>query len=115
MIHIAHLLLAAAGLGLVLVAVQHLALRRHLRQAPPAPPSGWPGISVLKPLRGVDDGLLENLAGFAALEWPDYEVLLGVRDAADAAWPVALAAARRWPGRFRAVLQRGEPGWNPTR
>jgi ceramide glucosyltransferase len=68
---------------------------------------------VLKPLCGVDDGLLENLAGFAALEWPDYEVLLGVRDAADAAWPVALAAARRRPGRFRVVLQRGEPGWNP--
>ncbi len=36
-----------------------------------------------------------------------------MRDAADPAWPVALAAARRWPGRFRVVVQRGEPGWNP--
>ncbi|HEU4385723.1 MAG TPA: glycosyltransferase [Anaeromyxobacteraceae bacterium] len=113
MIHIAaHVLLAGAALGLLLVAFQHLALRRHLRTAPPAP-SGSPGISVLKPLCGVDDGLEENLACFAALDWRDYEVLLGVRDTADAAWPVALAAARRWPGRFRVLLQRGEPGWNP--
>lgn len=113
MIHIAaYLLLAAAALGLLALAIQHLALRRHLREPPPVP-AGTPGISILKPLCGVDDGLAENLACFAALDWPDYEVLLGVRDAGDPAWPVALAAARRWPGRFRVVVQRGEPGWNP--
>jgi ceramide glucosyltransferase len=113
MIHLAALLLiAAATLGLLALALQHLALRVHLAEPPPSP-AGRPGISVLKPLCGVDDGLAENLACFAALDWPEYEVLLGVRDTGDAAWPVALAAARRWPGRFRVVLQRGEPGWNP--
>ncbi|HEY6106611.1 MAG TPA: glycosyltransferase [Anaeromyxobacteraceae bacterium] len=105
-------LLAAAALGLLALALQHLALRRHLAEPPPTP-EARPGISVLKPLCGADDGLRENLACFADLDWPEYEVLLGVRDAGDAAWPVALAAARRWPGRFRVVLQRGEPGWNP--
>jgi len=40
-------------------------------------------------------------------------VLLGVRSAADAAFPMARAAERRWPGRFRVVIQRGEPGMNP--
>lgn len=105
-------LLAGAALGLALVAAQHVALRAHLRRPPPAP-RRTPPASVLKPLCGIDDGLAENLAEFAALDWPEYEVLLGVRSPEDAAWPVACAAARRWPGRFRVVVQRGEPGLNP--
>jgi 3',5'-cyclic AMP phosphodiesterase CpdA len=49
MIHIAaYLLLAAAALGLLALAIQQLALRRHLREPPPVP-AGTPGISILKP------------------------------------------------------------------
>jgi ceramide glucosyltransferase len=105
-------LLAAALAGLAAVAVQTLALRRHVRQAP-ARPARTPPISILKPLCGVDDGLEANLRCFADLGYPGYEVVLGVASTRDAAWPVARAAARRWPGRFRVVLQRGEPGLNP--
>ncbi|HUL57756.1 MAG TPA: ceramide glucosyltransferase [Anaeromyxobacteraceae bacterium] len=105
------LLVAAAG-GLVTIAAQHLALWAHLRQAPLAP-RRTPAISVLKPLCGVDDELEANLASFAELDYPAYEVLLGVRSRRDPAWEVAREAARRWPGRFRPVLQRGEPGLNP--
>ncbi len=104
--------LACSGLGLVALAVQALALRRHLARSA-AVPSATPGISILKPLCGVDDGLEANLAAFAALDYPGYEVVLGVRSASDAAWSVARAAAARWPGRFRVVVQRGEPGLNP--
>ena len=70
-------------------------------------------ISVLKPLCGVDDDLASNLASFAELDYPEYEVLLGVKDAEDPAYPVAREAARKWPQRMRVVLQRGEPGLNP--
>ena len=56
---------------------------------------------------------MQNLATFAALPYPSYEVLLGVRDVDDAAYPTALAVARRWPLRFRVVVQSGEPGLNP--
>ncbi len=103
---------SAAGLGLLLVGLQALALRRHLRR--PRCVSVSPGgISILKPLCGVDDGLEKSLEVFADLDHPRYEVLLGVRSRSDAAWPVASAAAERWPGRFRVVVQRGEPGMNP--
>ncbi len=106
------ILFAVAGLGVVLSLVQFLVLRHHLRPREagsfPRPP-----ISVLKPLCGVDDDLEANLTSFADLPYPAYEVLLGVRDRSDAAWPLAHAASRRWPGRFRLVLQRGEPGLNP--
>ena len=109
---LALLFLFAAGVGMAAIAAQHLVLWIHVRQAPPVP-RRTPPVSILKPLCGVDDGLAANLASFSALAYPEYEVVLGVRDVRDAAYPLALAAARRWPGRFRVALQRGEPGLNP--
>jgi ceramide glucosyltransferase len=111
-VHVAWILLAVSFLGVALAAIQLLALRRHLRHRP-AGAFPLPAISILKPLCGVDDGLEENLASFAAIPYPGYEVVLGVRDRADPAWRLADAAVRRWPHRFRLVLQRGEPGLNP--
>lgn len=105
-------LLVGAAVGIAAVAAQHLVLWRHVRQAPRVP-LGTPGVSILKPLCGVEDGLLANLAAFAVLDYPDYEVVLGVRSEADPAWPVACWAARRWPERFSVAVQRGEPGLNP--
>lgn len=108
------LLFCAGACALAVVALQTWALRRHVRpgearvRAAAAPP-----VSILKPLCGVDDGLEENLAAFAALDYPSYEVVLGIRSRRDPAWPVACAAVRRWPDRFRVALQRGEPGLNP--
>jgi ceramide glucosyltransferase len=109
---IAAALLALSALGLVLAAVQALSLRRHLRQ-PRSAPGVQPFISVLKPLCGVDDDLWRNLRSFACLDYPRYEVLLGVKDQRDSAYPIALAAAERWPWLMRVVVQRGAPGLNP--
>jgi ceramide glucosyltransferase len=105
-------LLAAAALGTMILLAQLAALRRHFR-APAPTPRARPGISVLKPLCGVDDDLERNLLCFAALDWPEYEVLLGVRGPDDDACPVARRLEARFPGRFRLVFQRGEPGLNP--
>jgi ceramide glucosyltransferase len=109
---VSDVLFSAALLGVVLTAIQYAVLRRHVASGPGAPYQ-FPPISILKPLCGVDEGLEENLAAFAALDYPRYEVVLGVRNRRDAAWPVAAAAVARWPGRFRLVHQRGEPGLNP--
>lgn len=105
-------LLALAALGLVLAAVQAVSLCRHLRTAPRST-GQQPFISILKPLCGVDDDLFRNLRSFARLDYPRYEVLLGVRDESDPAYPLALQAAGRWPSAMRVVLQRGAPGLNP--
>ena len=48
-------LLGIAGVGLALLGVEGRALRRRLRGTVPVP-RGADGLSVLKPLRGVDDG-----------------------------------------------------------
>ena len=108
------LLLIAAALGVAMVAAMVLLTVLHLRHAAPRA-TVWPGISVLKPLCGADDALAENLASFVALPYPgDYEVVLGVRSAADTAYPLACEAVR---GVARAAcvscLQEGEAGFNP--
>jgi len=106
------MLVALAWVGVMLAWVQLVALRRHLA-SPRRSPDSFPPISVLKPLCGIDDDLWGNLESFAAIDYPAFEVVLGARDRDDPAWRVAEAAAVRWPGRFRAVLQRGEAGMNP--
>jgi ceramide glucosyltransferase len=105
-------LLAVAATGLAALGIEGRALRRQLRGAAPVP-RATAGISILKPLSGVDDGLEANLASFAAIDWPEFEVLLGIHDASDPALPVARAAAARWPGRFRVVMQGPDLGMNP--
>jgi ceramide glucosyltransferase len=105
-------LLAVAAIGLAVLAVEGGALRRRLSGTAPAP-RARAGISVLKPLRGVDDDLAANLESFAAQDWPELEVLLGLHDAGDPAAPLAREAERRWPGRFRVVIQGAGLGMNP--
>jgi ceramide glucosyltransferase len=106
-------LFGAAVFGLLALTVQWVCVHIHLRRRSPEP-KYLPGISLLKPLCGVDDDLEENLASFAALDYAGaWEVVLGVKDTSDAAWPVAQKVVARWPRRFRLVLQEGTPGLNP--
>ena len=112
MIHVSQLLFVGCAFGLLLYGLQLVAIAVH-RRAPARTPRLRRGISILKPLCGIDDDLVANLECFCALDYAPYELLLGVRDCQDAAYPVALAFARRFPRRVRVVLQRGEPGLNP--
>jgi ceramide glucosyltransferase len=100
------------GVGLLALLAQRVCVGLHLR-ARPALPGRRPGVSILKPLCGADDGLADNLERFATLEYPRYELLLGLKDTADAAWPIACAVAQRHPRRVRVVLQRTFSGLNP--
>ena len=73
---------AAVSLGITLAA--HAAVRRLLARRP-AQPGPTPPVSVLKPLKGLDDGLYENLASFAAQAYPEFELLFGTPDPDDPA------------------------------
>lgn len=105
-------LLWVAALGVVMVAAQIGGALLHLRRRP-RPARELPGISLLKPLCGLDDALMANLQTFSCLDYPRYEVLLGVKDRNDPAYHVACQAAARWPAHMRVVLQRSAPGLNP--
>ncbi len=89
---------------LVLVAV-----RSYLRQPVPPLPADLPGISVLKPLHGLDLGLEDNLRTFFTQDYPAYELLFATRDPADPALGVVARLAAEYPAiRVRTIVT-GEP------
>lgn len=56
-----------------------------------------PRVSILKPLAGSDDDLSENLESFARIDYPSFEILLGVADQSDPALEIARRFAARHP------------------
>lgn len=47
-----------------------------------------PPVSILKPVRGLDEALHDALWSHGAQDYPEYEILIGVRDMEDPAVPV---------------------------
>ncbi len=47
--------------------------------------SYFPRVSILKPLKGIDDELYENIKSFFELDYPDYEIIFGFHSSADPA------------------------------
>ncbi len=73
-----------------------------------------PPVSILKPLRGLDDNLFDNLASFCAQNYPEYEVLFSLQDHNDPAYKVAKKVQDRFPGRnITIVVERCNAGLNP--
>jgi ceramide glucosyltransferase len=108
------ILFVCAAFGLSLYALQLLAVLIHRRgRKQPRVAGARPGISILKPLCGIDDDLVANIECFVHLSYPRFELLLGVRDQDDAAYPIAVQMARKYPERVRVILQRGSAGLNP--
>jgi ceramide glucosyltransferase len=68
-----------------------------LRRRPAGPPTVRPWVSVLKPVAGADDELRENLESFAALDYPAFEILLGVASPDDPAVPIVQDFLRAHP------------------
>lgn len=68
-----------------------------------------PRLSVLKPLRGLDDGLEENLASFADLSDVDYEVVLSVADPGDPALAAVARVRERFPEAPFVLVVGGAP------
>jgi ceramide glucosyltransferase len=104
----------ALALGLAVFGTW-LALR-HFGSSPPhldAPFALYP-VSILKPLKGRDAGLLENLESFFLIDYPDFEILFSVSDARDPAAAVVRELMVRYP-RVQARLITGsvDAGPNP--
>lgn len=78
------------------------------------PPDHTPPVTIYKPLKGLDEGLEENLRSFFCLDYPEFQLLFGVAQGDDP----AIAAVRRLLAEFPerdARLVIGNPlfGLNP--
>lgn len=68
------------------------------RDRHPAPGDAeLPGVSVLKPLRGVDAEALENFESFCRQDYPTYQILFGVSDPDDPMIPTVRTLQERHP------------------
>ncbi len=82
---------------------------RHLRAARLAPLLARTPISILKPLSGLDEGLIENLRSFFEQDYESFELLFAVRHNWDPAASVVRMLMSEYPAVNARLLVTGEP------
>ncbi|MGB9907449.1 MAG: glycosyltransferase [Candidatus Saccharicenans sp.] len=74
----------------------------------------YPPVSILKPIKGVDDDLEANLESFYQLDYPVYEILYAVDDWQDKAVEIIRKVSQRHPRIRSRILATGHhPTDNP--
>lgn len=63
----------------------------------PLPVDLAPGVSILRPLRGLDTNLYENLEASFVQDYPKFEIIFSVADESDAAIPIVEELKRLYP------------------
>jgi ceramide glucosyltransferase len=93
----------------LLCSVEFFREKRQGGQGTPALP-----VSIIKPLKGSDPELRENLESFCSQDYSDYEILLGFTDPNDDAITLAkeITASRR-DCDIRTVINQSDQGANP--
>lgn len=79
------LLVAAAIIAVTATLTSSACLFWVLRRRPGLPTDYTPPITIFKPLKGLDEGLQDNLASFFALDYPAYQLIFCVAEASDPA------------------------------
>jgi ceramide glucosyltransferase len=84
---------SAAGYALIaVVATLAWRMQRRGKISRPRPP-----VTVLKPLCGAEPGLYEHLRSFCRQDYPEFQIVFGVRDASDPACAVVKRLAAEFP------------------
>ncbi|MDO8608315.1 MAG: bacteriohopanetetrol glucosamine biosynthesis glycosyltransferase HpnI [Phaeospirillum sp.] len=79
------LLLVAAAVAGCFYQIAAALLVRRFAATPPVAPAIRPPISVMKPLCGAEPGMVDNLASCLNQDYPAFQMVFGVADAADPA------------------------------
>lgn len=108
-------LLLVIGLTAVLLLwVAYAVTWRTARSNLPAATPKRRGISVLKPLKGVEQGLADNLRAMLGQTHPDFEVIFGADDEQDPALELARSISAEFPDRRTLVVSgSAADGLNP--
>ncbi len=103
-------------LALVLVSItiyflQILALRKKLSENSHS--SFLPPVSIIKPLKGIDDNLFDNLESFCKQDYPEYEIIFSLQDVNDPAYRIAEKIKNKYPHLVRIILDGSQRALNP--
>ncbi len=107
---------SAVVIGLIYLTLSIRTMPRSMKMKFVRPDStgAVPGVSILKPLKGIDDGLENNLRSFFNLDYPDFELIFGFQSAGDPAIPLVRSLSRQHPKvASRIVISDYEIGMNP--
>jgi ceramide glucosyltransferase len=114
------LLVALAGsfTSTIYLAMTLAATARHLRIARAEHASAaatreaeFPPVTIFKPIHGWEEQLEANLDSFFEQNYPDYEIIFGVRDLENPAARVAEAVRARHPQVSSRIIVSGPPAW----
>lgn len=102
-------------LGLVAYGLQIWAVRLTTKKPlPQFSLETLPPISILKPLKGLDDNLFDNLQSFCIQDYPDYEIIFSLQSYNDPAYKVARNIKNRYPDKkISLVVEECSAGLNP--
>ncbi len=89
--------IAALGIAAGYSVTTLLALAVWRFRRAPAVVTERPPVTLLKPLCGAEPGLYEHLRAFCLQDYPEYQIIFGVRDPADPARSVAERLAAEFP------------------
>ncbi len=74
----------------------------------------FPHVSILKPLKGIDDNLFDNLESFCMQDYPEFEIIFSLRDRNDPAYKVARKIKDKHTDRnITIIIERCNDGLNP--
>ncbi len=105
--------------GLVIYVLQIIAVRSALsparnREGHAIPSQSFPPISILKPLKGLEDNLFGNLESFCVQDYPEYEIIFSLQDENDPAYKVARKVKEKFVDKsISIVIERYRHGFNP--
>lgn len=102
----------------IYLAMTLVATSRYLRRASIArsaslaiPASSLPPVTIFKPVHGMEEQLAANLESFFKQDYPDYEIIFGVRDSENPAGKIAEEVRSRYPWIPSRIVVSGPPTW----
>lgn len=76
--------------------------------------NNFPPVSILKPMKGLDDNLFDNLESFCRQDYPEYEIVISLQDYNDPAYKVARKLKEKYPEKnISLIVERCDAGLNP--
>jgi len=101
-------------LGLIGYGFQIWAVRLTLSHSSASSLNYYPPVSILKPLKGLDDNLFDNLESICLQDYPQYEIIFSLQNRNDYAHRVARKIKDKYPQKDITILaERCDAGFNP--